>query len=294
MIKNDPKVVAVVVTFNRLPLLIRLVDILKSISALSQVIIVNNSSSDGTREYVKLSIPKVKCFNLESNSGSAGGFEFGVREALKYNPDFVWLMDDDGYPSLTCLDNLLGNIQSLDIANPLVLNEQNHNLLAFGLGIDIVSVDKAKQASKELIIWDMVNPFNGTLIRVEVFKRIGLIKRDMFIWGDEAEYILRAQRANLRIGTITNAFFFHPESKSKFVNFMNRFTIELKPDHLIGNLFRNQAFILRKYYGNVSAFKYFILYVLYFLSCWNVRSLVVFIRYFVDGYFNIYRLKAIR
>ena len=41
-------------------------------------------------------------------------------------------------------------------------------------------------------------PFNGVLVTRELVERIGLPREEFFIWGDDHEYRLRAERAGAR------------------------------------------------------------------------------------------------
>ena len=48
-------------------------------------------------------------------------------------------------------------------------------------------------------------PFNGVLVTRELVERIGLPREEFFIWGDDVEYRLRAERAGARVGTVVAA-----------------------------------------------------------------------------------------
>ena len=47
-----------------------------------------------------------KIYELKNNTGGAGGFEYGMKKALEYDCDYVWIMDDDAYPRDNCLERL--------------------------------------------------------------------------------------------------------------------------------------------------------------------------------------------
>ena len=53
-------------------------------------------------------------------------------------------------------------------------------------------------------------PFNGVLVTRELVERIGLPRAEFFIWGDDHEYRLRAERAGARIATVVDARVHHP------------------------------------------------------------------------------------
>ena len=101
------RIAAVVVTFNRLALLQRLVPALAEVAGLDEVLVVDNHSSDGTagwlREQAATSRVPVLSRTLDDNAGGAGGFHEGLRWAVERGADLVWLMDDDGLPDPDCL-----------------------------------------------------------------------------------------------------------------------------------------------------------------------------------------------
>ena len=49
-------------------------------------------------------------------------------------------------------------------------------------------------AAVDGLIRDVVIPFNGVLVTRELVERIGLPREEFFIWGDDHEYRLRAER----------------------------------------------------------------------------------------------------
>ena len=94
---------AVLVTFNRLSLLEKVLECFENLSRKpNELIIVNNCSTDGTYDYLtnweNLTKLNVKVIHLDSNLGGSGGFHEGLKEAMKSNPDWVWLSDDDAFP----------------------------------------------------------------------------------------------------------------------------------------------------------------------------------------------------
>ena len=71
----DLRISAVVVTYNRLELLQRLVKALTDVPELGEVLIVDNASTDGTGEWLaSLDVERVQTRTLEHNIGGAGGF----------------------------------------------------------------------------------------------------------------------------------------------------------------------------------------------------------------------------
>lgn len=100
---NKSIVVAVVVTYNRLNLLQRVVGSLKGQSKrLDKIYIINNGSTDGTKEW----LDGQTGLNVihQENVGGSGGFYRGIKEASKEECDWIWCMDDDVFPRENCLE----------------------------------------------------------------------------------------------------------------------------------------------------------------------------------------------
>src|SRR6516165_8361801 len=108
LVADQPRVVAVVVTYNRRDLLL---EALAAVSAQTRapdaVIVVDNASADGTAGAVRTKFPAVHLAELTRNSGGAGGFAYGMALALADHADLIWVMDDDTMPEPAALAALL-------------------------------------------------------------------------------------------------------------------------------------------------------------------------------------------
>lgn len=220
------RVVAVVVTFNRLPLLQRLLDRLGEIAGIDEILVMNNASTDGTTEWLISVVeegtqrpsrnqPLMLHRTLATNTGGAGGFHAGLEWAIGRDADLVWLMDDDGIPEPDCLAKLLEFDGEFDFWGPAVLAEQDPERLCFPIRLPgsanvVHQMSEVRRAAKDGLIADVVIPFNGVLLTRDLVQRIGLIREEFFIWGDDVEYLWRAEAAGARIATVVDARFLHP------------------------------------------------------------------------------------
>ena len=95
------RVVAVVVTWNRRDLLVEALDALEAQThRLAATVVVDNASTDGTADLLRERLDEASGTGLEvvtltENTGGAGGFSVGIEQALRHDPDLVWLLDDD-------------------------------------------------------------------------------------------------------------------------------------------------------------------------------------------------------
>jgi rhamnopyranosyl-N-acetylglucosaminyl-diphospho-decaprenol beta-1,3/1,4-galactofuranosyltransferase len=217
---GDRRIIAVVVTFNRLTLLQRLVNVLRQVPELAEIVVVDNASTDGSGEWLATTAasayePAVVARTLDRNRGGAGGFHEGLRLAVERGADLVWLMDDDGLPDPDCLETLLTHAGNHDFWGPVVVDQDDLDRLVFPIRLPgsarvVHRMAEVRAAARDGVIGDVVIPFNGVLVTRALVERIGLVREEYFIWGDDHEYRLRAEQAGARIATITDARVLHP------------------------------------------------------------------------------------
>src|SRR3954463_11769023 len=247
------RIVAVVVTFNRLELLRRQLRRLRELDELDEVLVVDNASTDGTGAW--LAGQDVVGESLPTNTGGAGGFSHGLERAVERGANLVWLMDDDGLPEPDCLKLLLER-EDLDFWGPAVLAAQDHARLCFPIRLpggtrvvhDMASVERA---AVDGLIHGVLIPFNGVLVTRALVEQIGYPRAEFFLWGDDVEYLWRAEAAGARIATVVAAHVLHPATDDLGTPMMfGRTTYNHSPSDLKHYcMARNNTVNLRRYRG---------------------------------------------
>lgn len=204
------KVIAVVVTYNRLPLLKRNIACLRIVRSLTSIVVVNNGSTDGTSEWLAEQ-ENISIIN-QSNSGGAGGFRTGISYAYDNGADYIWCMDDDVFPREDCLEQLLTQTKNKDVgiiaprrirAGHIYTNDfQRYNLTN-----PFASLYQERLARKNINEpTDIVGTaFEGPLIKRAVVETVGLPNEQLFIFCDDTDYCLRTTMVGFRIVYVPTA-----------------------------------------------------------------------------------------
>ncbi len=200
---NQPKIAAVVVTYNRRTLLEGCLDaLLRQDRPLDEILVIDNASTDDTAELLaKKYNGKVTYVRLEENVGGAGGFYEGIRLAYEKGHAWIWVMDDDVEPLADALRVLAGSSAfsdpSVGFLASLVLDSnlkaqispyRRFNwLMAACPAIDEGSLDRP-------LVPIEAAGFLGGMIRREAIDTVGLPLKDLFIYWDDTEFIYRISR----------------------------------------------------------------------------------------------------
>jgi rhamnopyranosyl-N-acetylglucosaminyl-diphospho-decaprenol beta-1,3/1,4-galactofuranosyltransferase len=295
------RICAVIVTYNRSESLVRCVSaVLNQLRRPDAVIVVDNGSYVPAVDVLRQCTKELQIFRFPENTGGAGGFHFGMAETFRQGFDAVWLMDDDGLPSKSCLANLVDAMNKTEIgfANPLVVNEKTPENLAFGLAISGRTVWSTEEAlgavNSDGVIEGTISPFNGSLITREAYRVLGDIKFECFIWGDEVEYSQRALASNVGVGTVASAVHYHPEAKSNTVEFGQKIKLQVCPPDRSHFYFRNLGFYKSRYRGIAIAGYWGLIYLYFLLRSGHLAEALKFVCYYTDGVLNSYTLQPSR
>jgi GT2 family glycosyltransferase len=182
-------------------------DCLRSVAAQTHpamVIVVDNASTDGTRELVRGAFPEVTLLSLPSNRGFAGAVNAGIQHALRAGVDYVALLNNDAHAEPHWLERLLATAE----AHPEAGIVTSKLLLADGVHIDSTGdfysswgwayprgrgeVDAGQYDGPHLR-----EVFCGTggasLLRARMLADVGLFDEDYFAYLEDQDLGFRAQ-----------------------------------------------------------------------------------------------------
>lgn len=208
------KAIVVVVSYNRRVLLEECINALrKQTRPLDAILVVNNGSTDNTEAWLKEQ--KDVHYITQDNIGSGGGFHTGINWAVKNGYSWIWCMDDDGYPASNAFENLMdAPLDRLHLRNSAVINKEDKRSFVWKTG-NYASID----AVENDLIHGIGHPFNGTLLNRWIIERVGLPKKELFLWGDESEYFQRIVAKNkIPVSTVASSIHYHPASAYSYKN----------------------------------------------------------------------------
>ncbi|HTD40551.1 MAG TPA: glycosyltransferase family 2 protein [Mucilaginibacter sp.] len=211
---NTPKVYVVIVTYNGIKWIERcLHDVLLSDITLNLVLI-DNGSTDGTKEFIKNNYPELDLIETSENLGFGKANNIGLKKALNSGADYAFLLNQDGYVEKDAIRKLIEfqiNHSEYGVLSPRQMNgDGSANDKKFE---DIV-------LSKKCII----NSFedSGTtihnvyfvmaafwLISAECLRKVGLFDPIFYHYGEDGDYLSRVRYHGFKIGVVMNSIGYH-------------------------------------------------------------------------------------
>lgn len=200
VIEVHPRVVAVVVTWNRKDLLIECLTMLGAQTRPPDVVVVvDNASTDGSHDVICAQFPEVDLVTLTRNVGGAGGFSAGLAQAVDvHDAELVWAMDDDTIPRETTLAELMASYTAYGPGLALVASrviwidgrDQPRNIPRPRWASR--SDRRAAHAAGGRPV--RTASFVSLLIAASTISDFGLPTADFFIWNDDFEFTARILR----------------------------------------------------------------------------------------------------
>lgn len=221
---------AVVVTFNRIEKLkIALESYENQLVKPSYIIVINNASSDGTKEYLKAwSEEKAEyekiVVNLLENIGGSGGFYEGQKLALEKEADWVMVADDDAYLAndyIASITKFLENNEDDDysVVSGAVIQagtkcNVHRSLLRSKYSWRVNKFVPSEYYSKSAFLFDLTS-YVGPVFNISKMKVAGLVNKDYFIWDDDFEHSLRMRKVG-KFVCIPSACIYHDDDGAYF------------------------------------------------------------------------------
>lgn len=225
---------AIIVTWNKKDDVTRLLSQLKRIDYPPDrfsVLVVDNHSTDGTAETLETNYPSVTLLKQKENLGGAGGFNAGMRWALKYHPEaeYLWLLDNDvlvAPDALRALVSVMAANPRAAVCGSKIMNiDKRGEVIETGAFIDYRAgdirsnrpgygayydkKDKKDKKDEKVVKVDYVAACS-LLARASAVEKMGLWRESFFIYWDDMEWGARFNRAGYDVLAANESVVYHP------------------------------------------------------------------------------------
>lgn len=220
-----------------------------------EVILVDNSSSDGSVEYVQETFPKVRLITLRKNLGFCGGNNVGIGEA---KGEYVALLNNDAEAHPQWLENLKTALDAhTDVGfcaskmlrrdQPDIIDAAGGIFYACGVGDQRGHLEKenGRFGETEYVFSACAG---AAMYRKAMLDEIGMFDDRFFAHGEEVDLSFRAQLRGYKCLFVPDAVVYHAgggtmkhdSDERRYLWHRNRFYVLVKNmpcDLLVKNLF---------------------------------------------------------
>ena len=260
-------VAAAVTTFNRLDSLKRCIAAIRAQDPpVDEIIVVNDQSSDGTREWLDRQTDLV-AIHQPGNFGCACSFRTVLQAVYERGHDYAWAMDDDVFPEPDSLRILLDAATELkqrgvrlggltayqahwDQGTTTWLPFRLPSTLAAALRYRYLSpevgIERGKGEPAEIDLY----AFISTLFPREAMAAVGFPNQDFFYYGEDTDYALRLAEEGFKSYIVPKCVVEHAGG-----GFMSPALLPVSANWRYYYMYRNQLTLVRLYGGRLGPVK---------------------------------------
>lgn len=176
---------------------------------LDKLYIVDNSNNNNF-ELTK-NLGEITYIPLLCNKGIAYALNVGVKKALDEKYDFILTMDQDSEYEEGMFFKYIN----------FVKNDKEEDI---GIYSSIPLIGKRKEYSNEEYQYAEVAMTSGSLINLNIIKKVGLFNEDFFIDEVDTEFSFRVRDNGFKIKVVNNTFFKHSIGNTKRYKFGGKVT----------------------------------------------------------------------
>jgi GT2 family glycosyltransferase len=212
-----------------------------------QVIVVDDGSSDGTRDLISKQFPEVKLLQGDGNLWWTGAINLGVRYAMSHGAvtDAVLVINDDLEVSSDYLETLYRLWQSMprtligsvvvDIDNPDIIDNGGNVVNWWTAKFRVLHCgERLSKFAKDYYVPASFLTGRGTLIPMQVFHDIGLYDDRHFQQCGDTEFPVRAQKAGYQLVVSYAAAVKSPLKSSDGINVSDRYLLKDLKTYFLG------------------------------------------------------------
>lgn len=223
---NEPLVSIILVNYNGAVHTLECVKSLDNVNYSNfEIIIVDNASKQEDVEILRSlkSNKRVKLIESNENTGFSGGNNIGLRECIKYNNDYIMLLNNDTVVEPDFINVMLNDFSNdIGLVCPKICNYYNHNEVSYAGGYintlkggvfiyGINSLDKNEYIKPKEITFA-----SGCcmLMKADVIKKAGFLPEEYFLYFEDTDFSVRVSKCGYKMWYEPKAVIYHKESVS--------------------------------------------------------------------------------
>ena len=198
----EPKIYVIIVTYNVMNWAEKCFSSLRKSSVSVQTIVVDNGSTDGTQDFIKMQFPEVEYIQCPENLGFGKANNIGIETAYKKGADFFYLMNQDAWIYENSLQKLLEVYESypdkkeIGILSPMHLDGSEKKLDIF---LDkYIAQNFENRMISDLFVNSIQSSYEISFINAahwfipkETIEKVGGFNPYFFQYGEDNEYVNR-------------------------------------------------------------------------------------------------------
>jgi GT2 family glycosyltransferase len=267
-----PLIITIILNTNRCEdTLACLASLRMSLYPQNKIIVLDNSSTDGSVEAIHNRFPEVQIISLEENLGYAGNNNVGVELAIKQDADWVFVLNEDTVLDSECISRLIEVGESdpkIGVVGPMVYHYDEPDIIQSAGGMlgpywESIHLAKNEKYDSQFIEPHSVEWISGCAIMVkrDAINQVGMIDQRFFYYWEETEWCMRIGKAGWRIIHVPSAKIWHKGVQRNY---------HPKPSVTYYST-RNRLLMLAKHQASLRVWIYSWFQILRTLTSWTIK-----------------------
>lgn len=184
-----------------------------------EIVVVDNASQDGSFESARRDFSRATFIRNDQNLGFSAGNNVGIKYSLERMADFVLLLNNDTEVDKEFLARLVDKAMEKEAAglfSPLILSPDGSVWFSGGK-LDWWRMKALHQCDQTVQADQAADFLSGCalLVRTEVFKQIGLLDEDFFLYWEDVDFSFRAKQAGFGLCLVPESQIVHWEKSEE-------------------------------------------------------------------------------
>lgn len=214
----NPRVLTIIATYNASRWIEPCFGSLRRSEVHTDVLVIDNASSDGTPELIRKNFPEVEVIKSSENLGFGRANNVGIHRALDEGYDYVLLLNQDAWLEETTIGQLLSAHHThphFGVISPIPYD-------GTGQKLDYL-YEHVYQKSMRSVVGDEIAEIDFInaacwLIHRDVLQKIGGFHPHFFLYGEDSNFVHRLKTAGEhKLGINISARYFHDRGERRNV-----------------------------------------------------------------------------